>query len=208
MNIKNELGKSFIKDARLNLKRDLRTLQLFLQVGKSSCRTWRNVNAIADCQYQRSYEKKRENAEKLPHPDTARFHSGNLAVGGEAAQAEQDSDEHARGQRDIQRSRNDEEEKFNRARQWRTVPDHKFEDLPQLAGENDECENCGPDQRVRGDFAENVAREDPHGGNTWSLAWGKDDGMFTRRGKWSRTRLEFARAGMSAPHVCAYEPQV
>ena len=53
MNIKNELGKSFVKDSRLYLKRDLRTLQLLLQVGKSSCRTWRNVNAIADCQYQR-----------------------------------------------------------------------------------------------------------------------------------------------------------
>src|SRR6185437_531267 len=50
MNVQHLLRKSFVKHARLDLKRYLRSLEPVLQVGQSRLRTWRQINAVRQCQ--------------------------------------------------------------------------------------------------------------------------------------------------------------
>ncbi len=61
-------------------------------------------------------------------------------------------------------------EQLERAGQWSAVADYQFEDLSELAGEDDEGENRGAQDGVRGDFAENVAGENAHGADRWRIA--------------------------------------
>src|SRR6266496_3014309 len=112
LHVKNFLGKSFIKDSRLDLKRNLRTLEAFFEMSKSGLRARRDVEAIDKRSDPRHEDKGRECAEKGPHAHAAGAHGSDLAVGGEAAETDKDSDQHAHGEGVGEGERNGEEEDF------------------------------------------------------------------------------------------------
>ena len=51
---------------------------------------------------------------------------------------------------------------MDRAGQRSAIADNQLENLPKFFGVNDECEDGGPNQRMRNDFAKNVASENAH----------------------------------------------
>src|SRR5947207_8485021 len=163
MNVEHHLREAFIKNARLDLKRYLRALQLLLQLRQRLLGTRRQVDAVAQGQDPGGEKEDGEHAEKMPNSDAAGPHGGDFAVGGKTAQPDEDPDQNPGWQSDGQRLRNNENEKFEGARERRAVADNQFENLAEFSGVNDERENGGADQRMRRNFAENVASENAHG---------------------------------------------
>ena len=104
----------------------------------------------------------REHPQEAPHAHAAGAHGGDLAVGGEAAEADEDSDQHAHGQRVGERERDGEEENFGDAGQRSAGADDQFENASEVASKQDEGEDGHADQRVRRHFAKNVAGQNPH----------------------------------------------
>jgi len=73
------------------------------------------------------------------------------------------SDEHARGNADVQSYGNNKKEYLSHAGQRRAVADDQFEDLSEIAGEKNKGEDGDADQGMSRDFAKDVAGQNPHG---------------------------------------------
>ena len=104
-------------------------------------------------------------------PITTRAHGCDFAVGSQAAQPDQNADQHAGRYRDRESEGQAEADDFQHAAHGCAVAHHQFEDAGRILGEDNECEDCGPDQRMSADFAQNIACENPHlRADSWSLA--------------------------------------
>ena len=163
LHVEHDFGKSFIEDARLHFERNLRAFKPVFEASEGSLRLGRNIHTIYQSQQPGGDDENRKYPEEAPHAHAAGAHGGDFAVGGEAAEADQDSDQHAHGQRVSERQRDGEGENFSDAGQRSAGADHQFENLAQIAGEQDEGEDGDADEGVRRHFAQNVAGENPHG---------------------------------------------
>src|SRR5215469_14484673 len=117
-------------------------------------RFWCEINAVAESQQPGGEEKNRKNSQETPDADATGLHGSNFAIGGEAAQADQNSDQHSGWQSNGEGFRNNQEKQRHGARERRTIADHQLQDLAQLASKNDKGKDTRADQRVRRDFAE------------------------------------------------------
>ena len=141
LHVKHNLRKAFIKYAGLHFKRNLRALKLFLQVPQRRQRPRSYVKRIPQSEQPGGGDKNRQHAAKAPHPHAAGTHGGDFAVGGQAAQPDQDSHQHAHGQGVGQRKGNSEREDFGDAGKRSAVPHHSFQNPRELAHKDDEGEH-------------------------------------------------------------------
>ena len=105
---------------------------------------------------------KRKRTQEAPDTHATGAHGGDFAIGGETAQADQDSDQHAHRQRVGEGERDGEKENLGDAGQRSAGADDEFEDASEVAREQDEGEDRRADQGVRGHFAKDVAGKNPH----------------------------------------------
>ena len=125
-------------------------------------RARRQINAVAERQQPRYQNKNRDDAEKSPDAEPAGAHRRNLAVRGEAAEPNQDSQQDAHRNRVSERDWDSEEKNFGNAGKRRAVADHKLKDAAKIAGEKNKSKNRRADQGVGDDFSQDVARKDAH----------------------------------------------
>ena len=162
LHIENAFWEPLVKHSRLHFERCLRRLQFVLELSQRGERAWGQINAVAKRKQPGYGDEKRNHAQEGPDAQAARAHGSDFAVGGKAAQADENADQHAHRNRVGQRNRNSEEEDLGNARQRGAVANHQFEDVPQIAREKDKGKNTRADQRVGDDFSQNIAGEDAH----------------------------------------------
>ncbi len=89
-------------------------------------------------------------------------HGGDFAVGGEAAEAEQDADEHGHGDGEGEEAGEEVADEAKDVEGDGDAADGELHEREQVAHEEDEGEEHAAEQGVAGDFAEDVASEDAH----------------------------------------------
>src|SRR6201993_2038420 len=99
LDVDHDLRKSFIENAWLDLERNLRAFQAIFEAAQSRLSFGRDVDAIAQREQPGAEDEDREDSQETPYPHAAGAHSSDFAVGGETAQANQDSDQNTHGQR-------------------------------------------------------------------------------------------------------------
>ena len=102
------------------------------------------VEAVEQCQRPCRDDKNRQHAAEAPYAHAAGAHGGDFAVGGEAAQPDQNSYQHAHWDGVGERERYRVKENFGDAGQRSAGADDEFEDASQIAGEQHECEYAAP----------------------------------------------------------------
>ena len=177
LHIKDELGKSLIKHARLNFERGLRRLQVVFKLCERGERARREINAVAQRQQPRHQHKDRDHAQERPDAQSAGAHRSNFAVGSQTTKSDKNANQHAHWNRVSERDRNGEEKNFGNARQRRAVADDEFEDAAEIAGEKNKSENCRADQGVGDDFSQDVARKDAHPQRLTQVENSTEDGL-------------------------------
>src|ERR1039457_4537397 len=103
-----------------------------------------------------------DDADEAEGADAAGTHGGDLGVGGEAAEAEQDAGEDGGGNGDGEGVGEHVAEDAQGVGERGGVADQEVEDLVEVAHEEHEGEEDSAEQGVGGDFAEDVAGEDAH----------------------------------------------
>src|SRR5216683_4649590 len=174
VDVKYLLRKALVENPRLDLERNLRSLEPVLQPRQCRLRTGSKIYVVGQGEQPGDQEKDRKNAQKIPDANAAGLHGCDLTVGGKAAESDQDTDQDSRRHGQGERSGNSEEKQFSGAGKRSAVAHHEFQNLSQFPSEDNERKNRGAKQGVRGDFAENVPGENAHGANSWSLAWAKE----------------------------------
>jgi len=152
----------------LNFERRLRRLQTILQLVEQGERSRSQINAVTEREQPGHDDEDRDDAEEGPYAQSAGTHGRDFAVGGEAAQSNEDADEDAHGNGVGERHGHGEEKDFSDARQGSAIANDKFEDAPEVASEKDKSKNAGADERVGDDFSQNVAGEDAHPQGRWT----------------------------------------
>ena len=163
LHIQHVILEVFIKDAGLHFERGLRSRQVILQARQGRGRTGSKKDVVAQRQQPCHQTEDSNNPYKFSYANSRRAHGGDLAVSGHAAQSDQDSHQHSHGDGDCQCGRQGEEEKFGNTGNRRAVAHHQFQDAAHVAHENDEREHSDPDETVRKNFFQDVARKDAHG---------------------------------------------
>jgi hypothetical protein len=153
LHIENFFGESFVENSRLDFEGDLRTFEAVFEVAERGLGAGRDVEAVHHGHEPGGDDKDRERAQESPDSHAAGAHGGDFAVGGEAAEADQDSQKHAHGQRVGERERHGEEENLGDAGQGSAGTDNQFEDASQVAGEQDKGKDRHADERERRHFA-------------------------------------------------------
>src|SRR6476660_8792167 len=97
LDVDHDLGKSFIENARLNFERDLRALQAVFEMAERSLRPGSDIHTVDQSEKPCANDENREDPEETPYAHAAGAHGCDFAVGGETAQADQDSDQNAHG---------------------------------------------------------------------------------------------------------------
>ena len=98
-----------------------------------------------------------DHTNEAPHADPGGAHGGNFAVGGEAAEAEQDAHEHCHGDGDREHVGEGEENDFEHRTERSAVADDHLEQMREVADEEDESKDGAADRRVRKDFHQDVS---------------------------------------------------
>jgi len=170
LHVKDSLREALVKHAGLYFERDLRRLEAILELSQGGERSGRKIDTVAKSEQPCSHHEDRDHTQKGPYADAAGAHGGDFAVGGEAAESDEDADKYAH-RNGVSKCDGDGKEKyFCNTRQWRTIADYQFEDVAEVAGKKNECENRRADQGVGDDFAQNVAGEDAHPQGWWLFA--------------------------------------
>ena len=163
LHVEHEFGKAFVEDTGLDFKGNLRALESIFEPGQRGLRSWREISAVDEREQPCGDNENGEDAKKGPHAQPAGAHGGDLAVGGEAAQSDENADQHAHRKRVGEGDWHGVEENFGDAGQRSAGADDEFEDASQIASEQNEGEDGGADEGVRDNFAEDVASQNPHG---------------------------------------------
>ena len=100
--------------------------------------------------------------DEAPDTDARGAHGSDFAVSGEAAEAEQDADQHSHGDGDGEHVGQGEENDLDDRAQRCAVADDQFEQVRQIAHEEDEGEERSADEGVREHFFQDVPRQDAH----------------------------------------------
>ena len=131
---------------------------------------WREIQAVTKCEYPGYNHEDRDDAQESPYPQAARMHGGDFAIGGKAAESDEDADQHAHRNGVGERYWNGEEKDLSDARKRSAVAHYKFENAAKVAGEKNKGEDPRSDQGVGDNFSQNVAREDAHPQSSDSFA--------------------------------------
>ena len=103
------------------------------------------------------------NAHKVADAQSRGAHGDDLAVGGQAAEAQQNAHQHRHGDGDLEDIGQLEDEDFSDTSERGAVANHHLKDVVQVAHEENEGEDRAADERVGENLAEDVAGEDAHG---------------------------------------------
>ena len=95
-------------------------------------------------------------ADEVADAEAGGAHGDDFAVGGQAAESEQDTDEHGHGNGDHEEVGKEEENDFKDALKGGAVADDGVEDFGEFLHEKDEGEQCATDEGVGEDLAEDV----------------------------------------------------
>src|ERR1700719_2346520 len=96
LDVKHKAGKTFVEDSRLHFEGDLRRLHAVLQSDHGSLRLRRDIDSVGQCEKPGRDRKDGNYAEEAPNADAAGAHCGDLAVGRQSAEADQNADQHPR----------------------------------------------------------------------------------------------------------------
>jgi len=153
----------FVEDPRLNLKGRLGAEQLALEPAQSCRGHGSDPYAVGHGSEPGSNGEDGDNADEHPCAKAAGAHGRDLAIRGQTAETNEDSDEQAHGNGDGAGDRQGEEEEFGNTGQGSAVADDDFEQPSQVPHENYEREQRNADGGVLYDFVKNVARKNLHG---------------------------------------------
>ena len=152
----------FVKDARLNLKRGLLILERIFQPQQGCGRFGSDVERDRQRDSPAENGDDRDHADKEPDADAHRPHGGDLAVGGEAAEAEQHPDEHGHGNGQDQHVGKHEQENFGHGAQRGAVARCHFQQLANVLHEQNESEERTPEKGMGEDFIPDIAGKNAH----------------------------------------------
>ena len=153
LHIEDDLGESFVEDARLDLEGNLGTFEAIFEMSKSGLGSRGDVESVEKSHEPGGDDEEGKGAKKGPYTHAAGAHGGDFTVGGETAETDQDAEQHAHGKRVGEGERDGEEENFRDAGQRSAGADDEFENASEIASEQDEGEDRRADQRVRSHFA-------------------------------------------------------
>ena len=153
LHVENFLGESFVENSGLDFEGNLRTFEAVFEVAERGLGAGRDVEAVDHGDEPGGENEKGECAEEAPDAHAAGAHGGDLAVGGEAAEADEDPDQARSWERVGEGERDGEKENFGDAGEWGAGADYEFEDATEVAGEEDEGEDGHADQCVSRHFA-------------------------------------------------------
>ena len=152
----------FIEDAGLDFEGGLRGFELIFQLEQIAGGARREVKGVDQAEAERGEGEDGDDADKAEGPDAAGAHGGDLAVGGETAEAKEDSGEDGGGQRDGEEVGQGVGEDAQDIGEGGGVADDELEDLGQVAHEEHKGEEDHAEQSVGDDFAEDVSGEQAH----------------------------------------------
>ncbi len=122
----------------------------------------RDVERVEEAAYPADHREQADDAEKGGDTDAAGAHGGDLAVGGEAAEAQQDADEHGHRQHQREEVRHEVAEQPEQV-EWRgDAADEEFQERQKVPHQQDEREQQAAQEGVADDLAEDVAGEYAH----------------------------------------------
>ncbi len=116
LHVEHEFGKTFIEHARLHFVGNLRAFELIFEASERCQRPGRQIKSVGQSEQPGGGDKNCQHASKVPHAHAAGAHGGDLAVGGEAAQPDENPYQHAHGDRVGERERHGVEEDLGDAR--------------------------------------------------------------------------------------------
>ena len=122
----------------------------------------REVERVDQSEGERGEGEDGDDADEGEGADAAGAHGGDLGVGGQAAEAEQNAGQHRRGDGDGEGVGQHVGEDAQHIAERGRVAHHQIEDLADVAHEQHEGEEHPAEQSVGDDFAKDVAGEDAH----------------------------------------------
>jgi hypothetical protein len=152
----------FIEDAGLDFVGSLGIGERIFQIAHGGSRLRGQDHGVEHAYDPPGYSYHAHDTDEAPHADAGRAHGSDFAVGGEATEAQQNADEHGHRNRNREHVREGEQDDLENRAQRGAVADDHFQQVGQIADEEDEGENRAPDAGVRQDFRQDVSGEDPH----------------------------------------------
>ncbi len=162
LHIQNVFRKSFVENAGLDFKRNLRAFQAIFQADQRGLGAGRNVESVGQGEQPGGDDEDGKYPQEGPHAHAAGAHGGDFRVGCETAEADQNSQQHAHGNGVGKRERHGEKENLSDAGQGSAGADDEFEDVTEVAREQDKGEDGRADQGMGRHFAQDVAGKNPH----------------------------------------------
>ena len=95
VHVENNFREAFVKDSGLDFERCLRAFEPVLQASESGLGSGGQVDAVGERNQPRARHENGKDAEEVPDANAARAHRRDFAIGGQAAQADENADQHA-----------------------------------------------------------------------------------------------------------------
>ncbi len=162
LHVENKVAEILVEDARLNLVGRLRGRQRLLHVEDGLVGAGSDVERIHQPQQRAADCHDGGHADKVGDAQARGADGDDFAVGGQAAQSQQNAHQHRHGDRDPEQVGQGEEKDLQHIGEGGAVANHHFEDLRKAGDEQDEGEQRASDQCVGENLAEDVAGEDAH----------------------------------------------
>ncbi len=160
--IEDVVGEVLVEDARLDFGRELRGLDLVQDARPLDRRLGRKDQRSIRGQRHAKRGEEEHRRDHLAARNAGRAHGDNFAVARKAAQADQDSHQHAEGNRQRQQRRNSPREKRSHRKELGVAADKHFKQPVGLVQERYEGRKHRPQQRTGQNLAKYVTAEDAH----------------------------------------------
>ena len=131
----------FVKNVRLDLKRNLRGSQFVLQARQGGGGAGFDDHRIDQRQHPGGNAKNRNDFQEFAHAYAGGAHRRDFTIGSHAAEAQQNADQHSHGDGDFQCRGQGEKENFRYAGKRSAVAHHGFKNARKFAHKNDKREH-------------------------------------------------------------------
>ena len=95
LHVEDGLGEAFVENSRTDFEGDLRAFEAIFEMCQRGLRTWGEVESVEQREQPGADDEDGEDAQESPDAEAAGAHGGDFTVGREAAEADQDADQHA-----------------------------------------------------------------------------------------------------------------
>ena len=162
LHIENEVVKVLVEDAGLNLVGGLRGFQRLLHFDDGLVGARREIQRVAQAKQRAGHGHDGGDAHKVADAQARGAHGDDFAVGGQAAEPQQDAPQHRHGDGDLEQIGQREEKDLRHVGPRGAVAHHNLKNVRQLGHEQNEGEERAADEREGENLAEDVAGEDAH----------------------------------------------